>query len=339
MIAGSDWAVVPSVNPWIAVETLVTRENPGGSARSFGKSQAITVPEAITLFTANAAHCLAVCRSIVERGLQFRWTAFARVDTVSRHLLHAMRRAGCTAISFGVESGSPEMLKRIRKGITLDQVVQAAQCCLDCGIEPHASFILGLPGETEATLQQTVEFGRQLQAMGVNHGFHILTPFPGTDVRDCVDRYDLEILTDDWRHYHANRAVVRTAAVGPEAMDAIVIDAERRFDTWLGEIARRRDAGEIAEAAAWPLVRLEHTVVLYHMMMQRVVEEMGAVPAIATAADDDQQAAALIERAQQSLRHPPERIRAAIAFAVRQGHLQPTRNGDQVGWAWREHRS
>ncbi|MFM7274289.1 MAG: amidohydrolase family protein, partial [Gammaproteobacteria bacterium] len=55
VIPGSDWAVVPSVNPWIAVETLVTRENPGGSARSFGKPQAITVREAIGLFTTNAA--------------------------------------------------------------------------------------------------------------------------------------------------------------------------------------------------------------------------------------------------------------------------------------------
>ena len=55
VVPGSDWAVVPSVNPWIAVETLVTRENPGGSARSFGKPQAITVKEAIALFTENAA--------------------------------------------------------------------------------------------------------------------------------------------------------------------------------------------------------------------------------------------------------------------------------------------
>jgi len=55
VVPGSDWAVVPSANPWIAVETLVTRENPGGSSRSFGKEQAITVAEAIKLFTENAA--------------------------------------------------------------------------------------------------------------------------------------------------------------------------------------------------------------------------------------------------------------------------------------------
>ena len=55
VVPGSDWAVVPSVNPWLAVEALVTREEPGGSDRSFGKPQAITVEEAIDLFTVNSA--------------------------------------------------------------------------------------------------------------------------------------------------------------------------------------------------------------------------------------------------------------------------------------------
>jgi anaerobic magnesium-protoporphyrin IX monomethyl ester cyclase len=83
------------------------------------------------------------------------------------------------------------MLKRIKKGITLDQVVQATQACLDCGIAPHTSFILGLPGETPETLAQTLAFGERLKTMGVNHGYHILAPFPGTDVRERIDEYDL----------------------------------------------------------------------------------------------------------------------------------------------------
>ena len=54
-VPGSDWSVVPSVNPWIAIETLVTRERPGGSEDSFGKEQAITLDQAIELFTVNSA--------------------------------------------------------------------------------------------------------------------------------------------------------------------------------------------------------------------------------------------------------------------------------------------
>jgi predicted amidohydrolase YtcJ len=55
VVPGSDWSVVPSVNPWIAIESLVTREKPGGSSASFGKAEAITLPEAIDLFTINSA--------------------------------------------------------------------------------------------------------------------------------------------------------------------------------------------------------------------------------------------------------------------------------------------
>lgn len=55
VVPGSDWAVVPSVNPWIAIEALVTRELPGGSPTSFGKAEAISLPEAIDLFTVNSA--------------------------------------------------------------------------------------------------------------------------------------------------------------------------------------------------------------------------------------------------------------------------------------------
>ena len=55
VVVGSDWAVVPSVNPWIAVEALVTREEPGGSQKSFGKGQSISVSQALDLFTVNGA--------------------------------------------------------------------------------------------------------------------------------------------------------------------------------------------------------------------------------------------------------------------------------------------
>ena len=55
VVPGSDWSVVPSVNPWIGIETMITREMPGGSDRSFGKEQAITIDEAIQLYTVNAA--------------------------------------------------------------------------------------------------------------------------------------------------------------------------------------------------------------------------------------------------------------------------------------------
>ena len=289
------------------------------------------------LFTANPNHCLAVCAEILNRGLQVDWTSFARVDTVSRQVLEAMYRAGCTTISFGVESGCPQMLDRIKKGITLDQVVRAVRLCIDIGIDPHASFILGLPGETQASLNQTVEFGQRLKTMGVSHGFHILAPFPGTDIRDHIADYDLQILSNDWQSYHANRAIVRTAAVSPQRMDAIVIDSERQFDEWLAKIDRLRDQGMATAETVWPLVRLEHTVVFYDMMMKALIETQGAWSVDPTKKPDPAPLETLMERLVGKLDHPPERIRAALTYAVANHHLVIDDGIERVRWSWTDY--
>ena len=135
------------------------------------------------LFTANKKHCLAVCNEIIRRGLTLKWTSFARVDTVSKDLLATMKSAGCEAVSFGIESANPDILKTIQKGITLPQVVNAVKMCQQVGIIPYASFILGLPGETPQTIKDTLDFGERLKEQGMLYGFHLLAPFPGTEIR------------------------------------------------------------------------------------------------------------------------------------------------------------
>ena len=126
------------------------------------------------LFTANAGHCLGVCDEILKRNLQVRWTSFARVDTVSRKVLAKMQEAGCHCVSFGVETANADILKTIKKGITLKQVVDAVELCSEIGIMAQASFILGLPGETPETLEESIAFGDKLKDMGVSHGYHLL---------------------------------------------------------------------------------------------------------------------------------------------------------------------
>ena len=132
------------------------------------------------LFTADRRRCAAVCDEILRRGLQTQWTSFARVDTVSDDLLRRMKAAGCTAVSFGIETANSGILQTIRKGITLDQVVSAIDMCARAGVTPCASFILGLPGETPDTIEETRIFGEKIKAMGASYGFHLLAPNPRT---------------------------------------------------------------------------------------------------------------------------------------------------------------
>lgn len=176
------------------------------------------------LFTANKKRVKTLCELLMERGLSFTWSAFSRADTVDEDVLLIMKQAGCIAVSFGIESGNPEMLKRVKKGITKDQAERAAALCKKVGMRAHASFIVGLPGETECTLADTFSFANEL---GMEYGFHFLSPFPGTTVREEIDKYDLEILTDDWSRYDANSAIVKTANLSPERIEKLVAEAYR----------------------------------------------------------------------------------------------------------------
>ncbi len=171
------------------------------------------------IFTANKKRVLEICDEIKKRTVSFTWSAFARVNTVDREIIEAMREAGCDSVSFGIESGNPEMLKRIKKGITLDQARKATQCCKDAGMITHASFMVGLPGESKKTMQDSSDFAEELDIM---YGYHFLAPFPGTTVRERIEDYDLEILTDDWDLYDANSPIVRTSQLEPKDMENFV---------------------------------------------------------------------------------------------------------------------
>lgn len=179
------------------------------------------------LFASDKERVKKICTGIRDRGLKFTWSAFARVDTVDQEMLENMARAGCDSVSFGVESGNPEMLKRIKKRIKLEQVRDAVTMCKQAGMIAHASFMVGLPGETKETLKQSEDLAKSLDIL---YGYHFLAPFPGTTVREKVQEYDLEILTDDWSKYDANDAIVRTSALQPQDMRNFVASFDEEMD-------------------------------------------------------------------------------------------------------------
>ncbi|MBU0972709.1 MAG: B12-binding domain-containing radical SAM protein [Proteobacteria bacterium] len=182
------------------------------------------------LFTASKRRVGQFCNELVKRKLKVSWSAFSRVNTVDTQTLKLMKSAGCHSVSFGIESGNPEMLKRVKKGITIAQAKKAAKACKEAGIRGHASFMVGLPGETYETMNDSRKLQNELE---IESGFHFLSPFPGTAVREDIADYDLEILTQDWDQYNANRSIVRTSALTPEQMDEFIHDAyEQHRKDW-----------------------------------------------------------------------------------------------------------
>ncbi|MFA5322721.1 MAG: radical SAM protein [Smithella sp.] len=193
------------------------------------------------LFTSDKERVKEICAGIKERSLKFPWSAFARVDTVSQEVFDLMAEAGCDSVSFGVETGNPEMLKRIKKGIKLEQVHSAVKMCQQAGMIAHESFIIGLPGETKDTLQETDKFAKSTKAL---YGYHFLAPFPGTTVREKIQDYDLEILTDNWTRYDANDAIVKTSSLLPQDMRAFGDCYEKEMETDWNKILQRYHDGK-----------------------------------------------------------------------------------------------
>ncbi|HWR92539.1 MAG TPA: radical SAM protein, partial [Desulfobacterales bacterium] len=288
------------------------------------------------LFTADRRRCAAVCDEILRRGLTVKWTSFARVDTVSEPLLTKMRSAGCTAVSFGIESANPGILKTVRKGIRVEQVVEAVGMCARAGVTPFASFILGLPGETPETLRETIEFGKRLEEHGLVYGFHLLAPFPGTEVRERAAELGLRILTSDWPAYHANRAVTETGSVSREMLDAIAIEWEERFNGYLADIKKRMQSGTAAPDEAHQVINLERIVCVYDLMMKRIIEQAGTWSA-ADRSEADAGLNGLIERVQKAAGGNPDAIRDALEAAVRQDHLVCERGHGLISWRWRDY--
>ncbi len=171
-----------------------------------------------------------------------------------------------------------EILKTIRKGITLDQVYKAIEMCNEAGITPHASFILGLPGETPETLEETTLFGEKIKKSGCSYGFHLLAPFPGTAIRDNHEQYGLKVLTSNWSKYHANRAIVETDTVDKDMLDKIAIHWESQVTEWLEKIKKGRIDGNAIPEELQQLENLEKTVILYDLMMKTAFEDFGNWP-------------------------------------------------------------
>ena len=130
------------------------------------------------LFTVNRQQVMDICNAMIDEKIDMKWMCNSRTDYVDEEMLQTMAKAGCHMISWGIESGSAEILKRVRKGTNPDKAKQALAWARKAGIKNFGYFIIGLPGETEETIQETIAFSKKLPLNVAI--FHIAAPYPGT---------------------------------------------------------------------------------------------------------------------------------------------------------------
>jgi radical SAM superfamily enzyme YgiQ (UPF0313 family) len=130
------------------------------------------------LFTVNRDQVMELCQRMVDAKLNIRWTCNSRVDYVDKELLEMMAKAGNWLISWGIESGTEQILKHAHKGAYPDKAERSLNWAHQAGIKNWGYFIIGLPGETEATIRQTIDFAKKLPLDIAL--FHVAAPYPGT---------------------------------------------------------------------------------------------------------------------------------------------------------------
>jgi anaerobic magnesium-protoporphyrin IX monomethyl ester cyclase len=176
--------------------------------------------------TIDRERLLKICQLIQERELKVHWIAMGRVDTVDEELLSEMRKAGCDNVYLGVESGSPEILKRLKKGIQLSQVERAFKIARKVGIRTQAFFMLGGPGETKETLKETIDFAVRLDPD--NAQFAAAVPYPGTEMyEESLRKGYLKAAT--WEDYAARDIVLETETLSRLDLEKARLEAYRRF--------------------------------------------------------------------------------------------------------------
>jgi radical SAM superfamily enzyme YgiQ (UPF0313 family) len=282
------------------------------------------------LLTINHKRVFAFCDEIISRGIKVKWTAFSRVDTVTKELLSKMKEAGCIFILYGVESGNQKILDLAKKRTTLEKIRRGVAISNEVGICTLSSFILGLPGETKETIRESLEFGKSL---GNWYGFHILTPYPGTEIRERAKELGLKILHNDWSRYDANQAITETEEVSAEYINRVAKDF---YDSLQAAIIQKEEEhkrrGTLTPEEKELIELRERRIFTWHILKRDYIERHGNFTGVGDPID---LLAGEIQKIQPiSSFMTKERIAQEIRKMVEEGILNYKRSDNSVTWQW-----
>ena len=214
------------------------------------------------LFTINKRRLLEFTQRVIDEGLEIRWQCLGRVDRIDAEALGQMYQAGCREIHYGIEAGTQAMLDAIGKQITLEQVRQAVRWTREAGIMVKGYFMLGLPDDTEETMEQTIRFATELdldEAM-----FSLTTPFPGTRLWEelCQRHPGTQYNADFSRAYYYSsyteeiEPFMNLSQVSDKRLSQLIKEAHARF--WESKRQHKyvRVLGPTAGTLLWRLSRI-----------------------------------------------------------------------------------
>jgi radical SAM superfamily enzyme YgiQ (UPF0313 family) len=180
-------------------------------------------------FTLVKSNAIAICEEILRRDLKITFSVNARTDTADEELFRTLKRAGCRELLVGFESGDERMLSLMNKRESVDQARAFMDLARRTGLDVHGCFVLGLPGETEESMEETIRFALDLDLHTVQ--FSGAVPFPGTEFFDyCKEEGLLRTERwDAWLEDGEQAAVVNCPGLSKNAVQAAVDRGLKRF--------------------------------------------------------------------------------------------------------------
>lgn len=169
-------------------------------------------------FSLDKKWVISLCEKITYEKLKINWVCTSRVDAIDEEILCWMKKAGCWGISFGVESGNQQMLDLMKKGIKIKQIKNTFKLCKKYKIDSFAYFIIGLPWETEETINDSIRLAIEIDPSVAD--FFIVYPFPGTEFYEMAVKEGL--IKDE--------GFKSEGAYGLPAIDTLYVKKERLLE-------------------------------------------------------------------------------------------------------------
>jgi anaerobic magnesium-protoporphyrin IX monomethyl ester cyclase len=154
-------------------------------------------------FTMNLRRTREVADSIIEHGLhkRMKWDIQTRVDLADYDIFRRLREAGCDLVGLGIESGNNAILRRIGKGVTVEQAEKAVLSAKQAGLMTSAYYIIGHPKETREDILKTIDFATKLNTTEVVFG--LMVPYPGTEIYQMAlnKQGGYKVISSDWSDF------------------------------------------------------------------------------------------------------------------------------------------
>lgn len=179
-------------------------------------------------FGSDVGHTLELCEGMIKERLNLEWKCQSRVDVLNNELLiKRMKQAGCSLIGFGIEHGTPQMLKKYNKGIMLDQVRKTLELCRKNKIRSFGYFMLGFYEDDQESIDTTLRLSRDLDLDYVS--YNVVMPFIGTQMRR--ELLDNNVINDSLRKMDnvSMPPVMDTCSISRDKLQEIKIRAYRDF--------------------------------------------------------------------------------------------------------------